>query len=161
MKIIKLTKNYEAIVDDEDYKKFNQHKWYYSASGYAVRDSKSKRLYLHREIMVCPENLYIDHINGDKLDNRKNNLRFCTIIQNGQNSKLRKDNTSGYKGVSYFARDNNWMVRIVVNKKKIHLGYHKTKEVAALVYNNAAIKYFGEFARLNEIKEEEEKNEGT
>lgn len=98
----------------------------------------------------------IDHINGDGLDNRKQNLRICTKSENACNRGIDRDNTSGYKGVCYISnktkRVKRWIAQIAINKKHICIGYFHTKEEAAIAYNEAATKYHGEFAKLNIIK---------
>ena len=107
---------------------------------------------MHREILKCPKGLFIDHINRNGLDNRKNNLRVCSKSQNMMNTLIPKNNTSGYKGVSWSKRDKKWMAYIKIKNKFNNLGYFNIKEQAALAYNDAAKKYHGEFARLNKIE---------
>ena len=104
---------------------------------------------MHRFIMKPKSNEYVDHINGDKLDNRKENLRICTKKENQRNQKVRKDNTSGYKGVALMA-GKYWRAYITSGgSRQKHLGNFKTKEEAARAYDEKAKEYFGEFARLN------------
>ena len=99
-----------------------------------------------------PEKGYvIDHIDGNSLNNQKNNLRICTQSQNCSNQKIGKSNTSGYKGVSYNKGQGKYNSRIRFNKKLIHLGYFVNLKDAARAYNEAAVKYHGEFANLNKI----------
>jgi hypothetical protein len=95
--------------------------------------------------------MQVDHINGNTLDNRKENLRICTQNQNGKNRLLNKNNVSGYKGVTYKKANKLWCAQIVVNYHKMYLGLFTTAEAAALAYNEAAKKYHGEFAKLNEV----------
>jgi hypothetical protein len=156
---IKLTQGKYAIVDDKNYNYLNQFKWCYKKNsynnGYAfrVKVKNNQRLYIamHRLIMNCPNSKQIDHINRDGLDNREVNLRVCTANENNKNARIRKDNKSGYKGVSWYPNRNKWRCVIAVNKKQIYLGYFIEPKEAAKAYNKAAIKYFGEFANLNEI----------
>ena len=116
-----------------------------------TKDKIKTHTNIHKAIMGTDNFLpYIDHKDGNTLDNRKDNLRFCTCQQNNMNSKPRKG-TSIYKGVSWSKRKKKWETGIFVNKKTIHLGYYKSEEEAALVYNLAASIHFGEFARLNEV----------
>ena len=94
------------------------------------------------------------NINGDSLDNRKSNLRICTHAQNSKNLKVRKDNTSGFKGVCFTKerwRGKRWCAYINSNNKRIGLGRFLTKEEAALKYNEAVEKYHGEFGRMNTL----------
>jgi hypothetical protein len=161
MKTIKLNKGYETIVDDDTYEWASKLKWQVDGGIYVGRRSttingKRPNVKLHRLIMNAPKGINIDHINGDRLDNRRENLRFATDTQNNQNCKKRKDNISGYKGVTYTGRYKikNWQARITYNNKTISLGLYQTKEEAALVYNIAALKLFGEFAKLNILPSE-------
>lgn len=153
--------NTESLVDEDDYMKFNHIVWskaLNNRNGYIyARDHKTGK-YLHREIMgVTDPKKDIDHINMNTLDNRKSNLRFATPGQNAINRPKQKNNTSGYKGV--FVRKEykhiKYRAAIRVNQKLIHIGQFNTVEEAALAYNKVAIKYFGEFAYLNTIKEKE------
>jgi hypothetical protein len=97
--------------------------------------------------MNTPPDLVVDHINHDRLDNRKCNLRNCTRSQNAQNMK---DN-GRYQGVHWNSDHKKYCSRIRVNIKRKHLGYFDTPEEAALCYNNAALKYYGEHARINKV----------
>lgn len=108
---------------------------------------------LHRVIMHTTKGEEVDHINGIRNDNRKSNLRLCTSSENKCNRPLTNANTSGYRGVRFDARDgrHKWRAEIKKNKKIIWLGYFDTAEQAAIAYNEAAIIYHGEFARLNNI----------
>lgn len=158
VKEIKLTKGMVAIVDDDDYERLSKFGWFYHKNGYAMRsykiDGNSKKSRMHREVLMAPKGKDVDHINGNKLDNRKSNLRIATRSQNNANSKLSSHNNSGYRGVGWMPARNKWRARIQINGKGIHLGLFETIEEAALAYNAAARKYFGEFAKLNVIKEE-------
>lgn len=154
MKSINLTNGKSAIVDDEDYEWASKHKWQYDAhNGYAIRghrqNGKRTTRKMHREIMKADVGIEVDHINGDKLDNRKSNLRLCGRSSNMANMKLKINNQSGYKGVSWSSRGNKWQVHIMVDNKSIYLGMYSDKEEAARAYDNAARKYFGEFAKTN------------
>ena len=127
MKQIKLTKGFEAIIDNEDFKKVNQYKWTvkigYSGIKYAFRtDKNNKTIYLHRFILDVPKKVIIDHINRNGLDNRKTNLRLSNYQQNAFNSKIPSNNTSGIKGVYWDKARNKWHSQIMVNQKMIYLG---------------------------------------
>jgi len=137
-----------TFVDDEDYKKASQYRWYLSAKGYA---RSSKGVSLHRLIMDCPKDKFIDHINMDKLDNRKSNLRFATNAENHANRGLNKNNSSGYKGVIFDESRRKWRAFIHVGGRSIFLGRFKKKDDAATAYNKAAENYFGNFARFNQL----------
>jgi hypothetical protein len=149
MKKIKLTQNKFALVDDEDYEKLNQYSWYAEKGRYtyyaARTDKLKKKIRIHRFIMNPTSNLQIDHINGNGLDNRKENLRICTHQQNQYNKKLSKNNSSGIKGVHWDKSRNKWRAKIKINNKEKYLGRFKDRIEAKEVYTKFAKQYFGEF----------------
>ena len=157
MKEIPLTKGKVALVDDEDYEWLKQSKWYAQSSRsnfYACRKSKNQlstqtKERMHRLIMSAPDNMEVDHINRNSLDNQRKNLRICTRSQNAMNTPKSIINTSGYKGVIWFSRDNKWRAEIRVFGKNKHLGLYENIIDAAHAYDEAAKKYRGEFAVLN------------
>lgn len=161
MKLISLTRGYFTKVDDEDYERLNEHKWHYKSDyktidgGYAVRTvvirGKKICITMHRLLIESEKNMEIDHIDGNRLNNQKYNLRVVSRSDNMKNKKIYKNNTSGYKGVSWHKYMQVWVARIGVSGKKVQLGCFRDPLEAARVYNNAAIKYFGEYARLNII----------
>lgn len=153
MKELKLTKGKYALVDDEDFEKLNNYSWHILRNGYAMARIKgtNKKILLHRLILNAPNGRMIDHINHNVLDNRKENLRFCSVTENARNSKLCSKNTSGYKGVSWRANRNRWLAEIRIDGALKRLGHFIDKKEAAVAYNLAAQKYFGEFAYLNYI----------
>lgn len=104
---------------------------------------------MHRLIIGAREGEYVDHINGNGLDNRRSNLRIATAMTNQQNRKLQKNNKSGYKGVSWDNTNRAWICQIRVNKRSKFLGYFKDAQEAGKAYDVAAEKYFGKFAKLN------------
>lgn len=93
----------------------------------------------------------IDHINNIRGDNRIVNLREATNVQNSCNQKVREGGSSRYKGVSWNKKSCKWVAQIRRNNKVIHLGLYHNEEEAALTYNKAALEYFGEYAKINEI----------
>jgi hypothetical protein len=145
MKLIPLTKGKFAKVDDEDFEYLNKFKWNFH-DGYARGWINKSEVLMHRVILNNTTDEYTDHINGNRSDNRRSNLRFATNSQNQANMKLPKDNTSGCKGVCYAKYDKKWKSRIMVKGKRILLGYFLDKNEAVQAYKNAAIKYFGEYA---------------
>ena len=126
MKKIKLTQDKYALVDDEDYEWLSKKKWYFeSSNGYAVNKNAIK-IYMHRLINQTPDSLVTDHINRDRLDNRKINLRSVNSTQNIVNTKIRSDNKSGYKGVFWRKDRKKWSVYFNINKlKRIYCGHYK------------------------------------
>lgn len=145
-------------IDKEDYNKIKKYKWRaQKAKGYnyfyIVSTNNKKIILLHRIIMGATKGYVVDHINHDTLDNRKENLRICTYQQNMHNRKKIKIKTSKYKGVHYDKIKNKYLAAVIVEKKRIKLGYFFNEENAALKYNEAALKYFGEFALLNDLSD--------
>ena len=144
-----------ALVDDEDFESINKHKWWLSSSGYACRSvggrKNRKTEIMHRVIHSTHEGVFTDHVNQNKLDNRRINLRTTTKSLNAANSKIRKDNTSGFRGVSYDMDRNKWAAKTRYMNKTVHLGRFDTIIEAAKAYNIRAKELFGEFAQLNEI----------
>ena len=136
----------EVLIDDEDYEKVCGYKWRRNAHGYIHTTIDGKCIYLHRLIMGFPDELVVDHINGDKRDNRRCNLRICNIKQNIRNAKRNRNNSSGYTGVSYRPKRKSWRAYITVDRKQIGLGHYATKEKAIEARKQAEHKYFGEFA---------------
>jgi hypothetical protein len=140
------------LIDYEDWLKYSSINWSLS-NGYLVNDTgrneTRKVTALHRLILGDPQGYVVDHINGDKLDNRKYNLRICTEQQNRHNSAGQKNSKSGYKGVSWHSGKNKWESSIRVDNKLLFLGNFLNIEEAALAYDTAAKTYFKEFARLN------------
>jgi hypothetical protein len=102
---------------------------------------------MHRLIMNAPAGVEVDHINGDTLDNRKSNLRFATRLEQSRNTGMRKNNTTGFKGVSQIKTSKRFRAYIVVNRKQINLGVYLCAEEASAAYQEAAKKLFGDFMR--------------
>lgn len=151
MKIIKLTQGYNTIVDDADFQYLSKWKWFYN-KGYVRRSDYSTgkliKIYMHREIMKPPKGMVIDHIDSDKLNNQRSNLRICTHQQNQCNRKKYKNNKSGYKGVSFNKRDCKWVAGIGVGGMKKHLGSFTTAEEASKAYEQASIKLHGVYGKV-------------
>jgi hypothetical protein len=155
-KEIKLTtRDMVALVDDDMYDYLMQWKWTVHNGRntlYAVRKGKrplQKKVWMHREITNAPAGMQVDHINGDGLCNLRENLRVCTVAENLRNRRKPVNNTSGYKGARLHKETNRYQACIEINGKAIHLGYYTDPVDAARAYDEAARKYFGEFAKLN------------
>ncbi len=164
MRSIELTQGKEALVDGGVYDALSAHgwKWHCNSNGYAVTNihycDGSKQtcttVLLHRWILKSYANirlggLQVDHINGNKLDNRLENLRPASHLQNQQNRGAQSDNKTGYKGVSFHKAMGKYLASIRVNGKSIHLGYYTNPLDAALAYDAAARQYHGSFANTN------------
>lgn len=155
MQFIPLKFNGETIfslVDDEDFERFGKFRWWCHSAGYVcgryLGSWKVSGVYLHKLIMSPPTGLFVDHINGIRLDNRRCNLRICTRQQNNSNKRRKYKNISGYKGLQKTGRY-GWGAFIVCDTQKIWLGTYGDKEEAAWVYDQAALQLFGEFAKTN------------
>lgn len=158
---IPLSKNKVALIDEADYELIKDYTWHFG-DAYAqtsvvvgrINGANARRgVKMHRLIMSAKENEEVDHINGDRLDNRRSNLRVCTHKQNGRNKHRNARNTSGFKGVSLKKRGPNnmkcWYASIGVSGKRLYLGYYYTAIEAAEAYDQAAIEHHGEYASLN------------
>jgi len=147
-----------TIVDVDVFYRLSRHKWHLRGSNckkfYAVRDVKTgpgrtKQLGLHREIMNQPKGLFIDHIKGNSLDNRRAYLRAATRAQNAQNRDKQENTSSKYIGVCFHKRMRKWAANISHKGRKKWLGAFDNEIDAAKAYDAAARKYYGQFARLN------------
>jgi hypothetical protein len=149
------SENKFTLVDIEDLDKISKYKWHIS-KGYAQSSVNIKgnrvTIKLHRIITKPNKNEEIDHINHNKLDNRKENLRVCTRKQNTRNTLKRKNCSSKYKGVTWKTHTEKWRSRLF-NNKNISLGCFEDEKDAARAYNEKAKELFGEFAHLNEISD--------
>ena len=167
MKQVELTQGYITLVDDEDYERVAQYRWCArvakrsdgSIQGvYALRTTKTSRRdgkrkttnhFLHRFILGVDNTCEVDHKDHNGLNNQKYNLRKANKSDNQHNTRKQINNTSGYKGVYWHKRDRAWTAMIGMRGKLIYLGTYATPEQAALAYDAAANKLFGEFANTN------------
>jgi len=157
---VPLSQGKVAIIDATDYPRISGFKWH------AIRDPKNGRYYavrnvrrdgggrtverMHRRIVNAPDNLDVDHENGDGLDNRRFNLRHATCSQNLTNrTSLNRNNKSGYRGVARFQRSNKWTARAGLNGRLVHLGLFSDPMEAARAYDAFVITHHGEFASPN------------
>lgn len=158
MKEILLQKGIVALVDDGDYEYLNQFKWHSirkkEYTRYVIRhlwrNGKRTTTTMHQDILNPPFGMVSDHINGNGLDNQRGNLRVCMASNNCMNRKP-QNGSSSYKGVSLHTKGGKWAARIKTKGKIYNLGHFESEIEAAIVYNNAAKKMFGEFARFNNV----------
>jgi hypothetical protein len=155
MPIISLTQGKGTIVDIEDYVRFSPFKWTAHFNGRrwnVLRAVQSKNVttfrYLPREILGVDKDVYVDHVNGNTLDNRRANLRECNKSQNGRNRGIHANNTSGFRGVSLDKRRNLFGANIRLdNGVNKFLGYFSDPKDASQAYELAAKEAFKEFYR--------------
>lgn len=140
------SRGYVFKFDVDDYEKVSMWSWSVDPRGYLAATVNKKHMTLHTLIMDTPKGYVIDHINGDKLDNRKSNLRICTQHQNSMNTKETK-NRKLPKGIS-LTKHGRYRARIMFNRKEIRLGNFIKLDDAIEARKKAELKYFGEFARI-------------
>ena len=152
-KIITLTRGKVTQVSDQDYDNLIKDDWYFDGKYAARKSPKGGHLRglirMHREIMQPPVGMEIDHINGDKLDNRRENLRVCSRSQNQQNKSILPNNTSGYIGVVWCKSKKKWRAESTHKNKHVHIGYFDNAQEAARAYDRKVIELFGPLARTN------------
>lgn len=147
-----------CLVDDSDYSFLSKYIWFEwklpkQNTSYIRKKLDGKQILLHRLITGCPAELFVDHINGDGLDNRRDNLRIVTKSQNNFNHVKYDNKSSKYLGVCYKKDHNKWMARgRSAQGITLHLGYFSKEEDAAIAYNDFCIKN-NPHARLNQICE--------
>lgn len=150
---IYLSRGKVSLIDSGDFNRVSKYKWSFSSLGYAERresvKSGGKIVRLHRFIMNAPKNKLVDHINGDGLDNTRNNLRLCTKSENMRNRNKTKSNKSGYKGVYFETQTGKWKAQIKYNNRNISLGRYPTAILASKAYDIACEKFHGCFAKKN------------
>ena len=146
---IRLTQGKVAWVDQADYEMLRHWSWHFN-TGYAIAGCGSRKWYgkMHRLIMLPNPGQDVDHINGDKLDNRRRNLRYCTRAQNVQNQPARRSNTSGLVGVDWHAASRKWRARCGASGI-VHVGYFDSPEEAARARDAVIAVMHGDFACLN------------
>lgn len=166
MKNIALSRGYVAIIDDEDFEKVSQYKWHASQhekkiyakrkrwipdesittkQGKYVKKGYYKTIALHRVILDAPDDMEVDHINGNPLDCRKINLRVCSHEQNMWNLKGRSDSKSGYRGITWDKQTQKWRATLTYKKQFINIGRFDNLDDAIKAHQEKAKELFGEF----------------
>jgi len=152
MKEIRLTNGKLTQVDDADYERLKKFTWAENDQGYVLRQKwvnekqRSLQIRMHREILGVPKESDVDHIDGNKRNNQRSNLRLATRAENLRNRGKNKNNTSGFKGVFLQKVTGRFFAQIKLNRKAIYLGTFSTPEEAHAAYVEAAKEYHGEFA---------------
>jgi hypothetical protein len=153
---IPLTNGGFALIDQEDVAVAIPHIWKRHTDGSVVSKINGKTVRLHRLILSAPRGVEVDHINFDRLDDQRSNIRLCTGHENRMHLRIRGvPKTSRYKGVYWIKRLGRWRASITVNYKWIDLGLFDSEDTAARAYNAAAIKHFSVFAEINRGVESE------
>lgn len=151
MSAVRLCDGAVIQVSPEDVALAESRRWRLDRQGYVVAGTRrGAKPRLHRVILQAPAGLQVDHVNGDRLDNRRENLRLATNRQNCSNRlPNRRPGTSRFKGVCWNRKAGKWQASIRVNYRRFHLGVYSDERDAALAYDRAAREHFGEFARPN------------
>jgi hypothetical protein len=156
MKEILLTQDKIALIDDEDYDLVSHYKWYAQKGNNGIFYAVTTITIPMHQLIIGAKGQAIDHINGDGLNNQKNNLRTATSQENSFNRRKRSGCSSLYKGVCWNKKAKKWRAYLTKNQKHVSLGYFKDEKEAARAYDKAALIHFGSFAKLN-FNEGEEK----
>jgi len=151
-----------ALIDAEDLPRVAPYRWHathdadtgrwYAERGERLGKGKGARVRtvrMHRAILDAPPGMEVRHRNGDGLDNRKANLVLCTRAQRNTTNRLFRSNTSGYRGVSWFAPAGRWRAKLRHGGTQLHLGYYATAEEGARAYDAKAAELFGVYAYQN------------
>ncbi len=151
-----------ALVSPEDYARLSAHAWRLGGTTpqrrYARRTIRvgkgraapKRAVFMHRVVAGAAPGQFVDHVNGDTLDNRRENLRLCTAAENARNVRSSKNQKrGGFKGVAWHPKAKKWQAHIRVDRRNVYLGLHATPEDAARAYDRAAAERFGAFAALN------------
>lgn len=156
MKKIKLSLGKNAFVDDEDFEYLKQFRWHakdkrgvFYAAGRIRVNGKQVLAYMHRVVLKAEAGQFVDHKDGNPLNNQKSNLRFCTRSENMMNRRRRCKGASKYKGVCFNKEAKKWAASLSINNKNIFLGYFLKEDDAAQAYDRKAKELYGDFANLN------------
>lgn len=154
---IPLTRNFEALIDKQDFEIVRQYKWhtheshkgyFYAVTNIRLSCGKRAILKMHRLLLgLHDRNVKVDHKDGNGLNNKRSNIRICTQGQNVLNTSVQKNNTTGLKGVSFSKKRNVYVARLMFNGEYKLCKQFKTAEEAYKAYCEAARKFHGEFAK--------------
>ena len=135
-------------IDLCDYDIVRLHRWYINSQGYVCTNMQNKKVKLHRFITDAMPGMEVDHINRDKSDNRRSNLRICNKSDNLKNTNIYKNNTSGVNGVSWSSAKNKWVVQLQLQGKRSHFGYFDKLDEAKRKREELELKYYGRCSPL-------------
>lgn len=145
-----------TLVDDDTPPEVMAASWHIDATGYVRGRFAGRVQHLHRVLIAVPAGFVVDHINGDKLDNRRVNLRTCRQAENSRNTPRKRNNTSGVTGVSWDTTRQRWLAHIKVDRKFINLGWHDSLDAAAQARAAGEREHFGEFAYASRAPQEQQ-----
>lgn len=156
MKLIPLTHQKFAMVDDIDFEELSKYRWaahrHKNGVWYAERTVSGKVILMHRYILNPPDGMLVDHKDRDGLNNQRTNIRLATRGQNNANRRAAiTSQTSKFLGVAFEKDRQKWTARIRKNGIGYRLGSFQSEREAAMAYNSAAVKFHGEFANLNQL----------
>ncbi len=138
-----------AKIDDEDFGEISKFKWHRNHYGYAVRHIGNRFISMARVIAKTPEGLVPDHVNHDRLDNRRENLRNCTQVENNRNKKPRIKVNGLCTGVTWVEKEKIFYAKISVGKKRVFLGCFKDYHEAVAARRAAELQHFGIYAPIS------------
>lgn len=141
----------KITVDESDFKVLSKYFWSVGSHGYATGSVSGKNKLLHRVLTECPQGMEVDHVNGNRLDNRRSNLRICSRLQNAKNGSGHMSKPVPFKGV-FRAMSGRWRAQIKSDGVLYHLGVFDTPEIAAEAYDMACLVLNREFARTNKYE---------
>lgn len=150
MRRIKLTQGFWATVDDEDFNRLCRFRWHIR-SGYASRSTGANTFrFMHHDIVAPRHRMVVDHKNGNRLDNRRSNLRVCTPSENNANQVKRQGTSSRFKGVYWEAERGLWVTKVMNRQRhRVTIGRFKNEDVAGMAYDLWMLDMFGSFAQPN------------
>ena len=145
-------KGKKVLIDEDDFPVISRLTWHidsgYATTTFITNNKKTYKIFMHRLILQSKRGYVVDHKNGNRLDNRKENLQYATHSQNSQNQKRKINKKSGFLGVEKVSQ-NSFRARLSLQGKKLNIGWFKSAKKAALAYDKAALVIFGRHALTN------------